>query len=152
MPLRSIRINVPETETSQPEAATTVSAARTARNEPYTDADLQKAWDDFMVDRPTEHILVNTMRASRPQPTDRPGVYSVTVENQGQHELLDKEMPELLKSVRNAVNNDSISFVIAENEGAGKPITWNEREILAYINENHPAAKTFIKALKLSLT
>lgn len=152
IPLRTTRINVPDPAMEQAATTTVTATARTARTESYTDTDIQRAWDNFMAARPTEHILVNTMRASRPQLSATPHTFTVTVENHVQHEMLGAVMPELLAAVRDAASNDSITFVIEENEGTGSPRTWNEREILAYLSENRPAIKSFIHDLKLTLT
>lgn len=135
------------------ETARTAAASGTAapqRNEPYTREQLHKAWQKFMQAHPTEHILVNTMRASFPAPQEG-HTYKIMVENDMQRQTVEHAFPELLRSVRDDLSNDHFSLVVEINQGAASPHTWNEREVLNHMVENIPALRGFIDDLGLTL-
>ncbi len=123
------------------------------RTADYTPGQLKDVWESFMASKPTQHILVNTMRASRPVPHGSvPYLYTVTVENPGQKELLEGVMTELLEVIHNSLNNDLIAFEILINQGPSSPSTWSEREIIRYLAEEYPKVARMMKEFKLSLT
>lgn len=131
-------------------ATSAATATRTVRSEIYTDEDLRHAWQDFMNARPTERILVNTMRASFPDRIDGHS-YRIKVENEKQEELLNQHMPELIGELRNALSNDNITLKIEINQGEASPHTWNDREVVAYVQQTVPALNDFIETFKLTL-
>ncbi|MDE5830060.1 MAG: DNA polymerase III subunit gamma/tau [Duncaniella sp.] len=131
-------------------ATSAATAPRTVRSEIYTDEDLRHAWQDFMNARPTERILVNTMRASFPDRIDGHS-YRIKVENEKQEELLNQHMPELIGELRNALSNDNITLKIEINQGEASPHTWNDREVVAYVQQTVPALNDFIETFKLTL-
>jgi hypothetical protein len=120
-----------------------------ARNNPFTDDDLNRAWDTFIEQNPTEHILVNTMRASHPQKID--GGYRVTVENDTQVMILHENMPRLKQYLGDALSNDNINFEIASNVGESSPLTWNDRQVLKHIADTNPGFKDFYISMALKL-
>ena len=131
-------------------ATSAATAPRTVRSEIYTDEDLRHAWQDFMNARPTERILVNTMRASFPDRIDGHS-YRIKVENEKQEELMNQHMPELIGELRNALSNDNITLKIEINQGEASPHTWNDREVVAYVQQTVPALNDFIETFKLTL-
>lgn len=135
------------------DSARTAAASGTAapqRNEPYTREQLHKAWQKFMQAHPTEHILVNTMRASFPAQQEG-HTYKIMVENEMQRQTVEHAFPELLRSVRDDLSNDHFSLIVEINQGAASPHTWNEREVLNHMVENIPALRGFIDDLGLTL-
>lgn len=86
------------------------------RNTPYTDDMLLKAWNSFMEAHPKEHILVNTMRASRPSATS-PGVYNIVVDNEHQMQLVQQWLPEITRTVRDLLKNDNFNLTVEKHEG-----------------------------------
>ena len=130
--------------------AATAAATPSSRSEAYSEEDLRRAWQDFMNARPTERILVNTMRASFPERTGGHN-YKIKVENEKQSELMAHTMPELLSEIRNALSNDQFNLSIEINQGESSPHTWNDREVVAYVQETVPAFKDFIDTFKLTL-
>ncbi len=131
-------------------AAATTAAAVTTRTDAYTEEDLRHAWQDFMNRRPAEKILVNTMRASFPERTGDHS-YRMKVENDKQQELMVHTMPELLKEIRDALSNDLFTLAIEINQGEASPHTWNDREVVAYVQQTTPAINDFIETFKLTL-
>lgn len=120
------------------------------RNEPYSREQLNKAWQNFMQAHPTEHILINTMRASFPAPQEG-HTYKIMVENEMQRQTVEQAFPALLQAVRDELSNDHFSLVVEINQGAASPHTWNEREVLNHMVENIPALRGFIDDLGLTL-
>lgn len=100
--------------------------------------------------RPTERILVNTMRASFPQCKDGTS-YIMMVENEKQAELMMQSMPELLAFVRDAVRNDNFTLEVEINQGEASPHTWNDREVMNHMLETIPALSEFVENFKLSV-
>ncbi len=126
-------------------------AARVNR-QPFADDALMAIWHRYAAERPKQHLLVNTMRQAPPKRLDPRGeVFTVTVENQGQVDLLTAEMPELLNIARSELRNDYIEFEINVSDKALAPTAWTDRDLLAHMVENHPGTADFIRTLKLSL-
>lgn len=134
-------------KTSRPVAHT----GATHRSEPYTDEQIARAWDDYMTAHPKEHVLVNTMRAARPVRTGT-DLFTVTVENPGQTELMSQWLPDILVALRDAAQNDAITVNVTINEGAAPAYTWNERDVYAHMVANIPGLKSFIDDFKLTLS
>lgn len=120
------------------------------RENPYTREQLNKAWQAYMSAHPTEHILVNTMRASFPSQIEGDS-YKIMVENEMQRNVFDHAAPELLKFVRDAIKNDRFAISVEINQGEASPHTWNEREVLSHMIENIPELRGFIDDLGLTL-
>ncbi len=78
-------------------------------------------------------------------------LFTITVENQGQVELLNAELPELLRLIRSELRNDYVEFRLNVSDKALAPTAWNDRDLLAHMVETHPQTADFIRALKLSL-
>lgn len=100
---------------------------------------------------PTRHILVNTMRASFPSPTDTEHVYRIMVENDKQREEMLAAMPSIHSYLRSRLLNDRVTIEIELNQGEASPHTWNEREVLAHMLKNNPALKGFMDDFHLTI-
>ena len=148
-PAISIRQGAAATESRPKSAEPAVSATR--RDNRYTADDLERAWDAYASARPTMHILVNTMRASRPTATEKPHLYTVKVENEMQRDVLHHAMPEMLGMLRDALQNDNIALEITINQGETARHTWNDREVYAKMLEERPGIKRLAEELKLTL-
>ena len=143
----TIRLN------SHPQAAQATTTATHApslnRQTPFTDADLENAWNAFIAQHPTEHILVNTMRASHPVKTDHG--YRITVENDTQVMTMHENMPRIKQYLGDALSNDTLTFEIASNAGESSPLTWNDREVFKHMADTYPEFADFVKTLSLQL-
>ena len=149
-PAGTFSINHSKETAETARTAATPGTATPQRNESYTREQLHKAWQKFMQAHPTEHILVNTMRASFPAPQEG-HTYKIMVENEMQRQTVEHAFPELLRSVRDELSNDHFSLIVEINQGAASPHTWNEREVLNHMVENIPALRGFIDDLGLTL-
>ena len=138
-----------ETQTT---TAQTVHAAEASmhRAERYTDEQVNAAWDAYAAERPTERILINTMRACRPRSTGN-DTYDVALENDIQTAEFRNHLPGLLAHIRNAISNDSFNITLSLNESGPAPTIWNDREILAHITSVSPEIVKLIDRFNLKL-
>lgn len=138
-----------ETQTT---TAQTVHAAEASmhRAERYTDEQVNAAWDAYAAERPTERILINTMRACRPRSTGN-DTYDVALENDIQTAEFRNHLPGLLAHIRNAISNDSFNITLSLNESGPAPTIWNDREILAHITSVSPEIVKLIDKFNLKL-
>jgi DNA-binding TFAR19-related protein (PDSD5 family) len=133
-------------------ATTTAAPAATEHsNRTFTDAELAQAWTQYIENHATDRLLINTMRVSHPQRTGAENVFEMVVESEIQVELINEALPDLLASLRGTLQNDLIQIHVRANNGASSPMTWNEREVLADMIKRHPAIKSFVDDLGLSL-
>lgn len=133
-------------------AHASAASATAQRTNPYDEASVRRLWDAFIMEHPTEVILVNTMRASRPVLSDAAfHKWTVTVENAAQKAKIEEHMPALLKALRDGTSNDLITLAVTINAGASGAHTWNERQVLEKMLEKNPAMEQFIKDFKLNL-
>lgn len=127
-------------------------AAAPVNNTPFTHDQLLALWEQYMAANPKAHLLVNTMRAHTPQPVEgNPTLFTVTVVNQGQVELLTQVRATLLPYLRASLRNDFLDFSILLDENAVTPTAWSDREVLAHLVETNPTLTPFIAELKLTL-
>ncbi|MCM1293847.1 MAG: hypothetical protein NC230_09780, partial [Bacteroides sp.] len=131
--------------------ATTATAAGTGnRANRYTDADVEAAWDAYAAARPTEHILVNTIRACRPVNKGN-DTYDVALDNEIQVEEFSGLRPQLLAHIRNAIANDSFNLTFSINTSGPKPTIWNDHEILAHLVSKSQSIVKLIDRFNLKL-
>ncbi len=140
----SMSLNRPaatQQQESQPQVAT-------KRNQPFPLSAFESAWDTYIATHPKSHILINTMRAANPTHKGD-GLFSLTVENEIQHDLMEKSMSDILKFMRDSLSNDTIQFEISINQGSGSKYTLNDRELVAEMVKESPELKKFISDFKL---
>ena len=132
------------------ETAAQSTAQRQDRNNTFSDAALDTAWETYISSHPTAHILINTMRASRPRRIEG-NRFVITVENPGQVELMNNAMPDIKAYLANQLSNDHISIEITINQGEAAPHVWNAREVLAHMLQQSPNIKEFVERFSLTL-
>ena len=145
--LRTTRRVETQTTTAQ---AVHAAEAPMHRAERYTDEQVNAAWDAYAAERPTERILINTMRACRPRSTGN-DTYDVALENDIQTAEFRNHLPGLLAHIRNAISNDSFNITLSLNESGPAPTIWNDREILAHITSVSPEIVKLIDRFNLKL-
>lgn len=145
--LRTTRRVETQTATAQAVHAAEASMHRAER---YTDEQVNAAWDAYAAERPTERILINTMRACRPRSTGN-DTYDVALENDIQTAEFRNHLPGLLAHIRNAISNDSFNITLSLNESGPAPTIWNDREILAHITSVSPEIVKLIDRFNLKL-
>lgn len=120
------------------------------RNEYFSPEALAAAWETYIQTHPTAHILINTMRASKPQLTD-PTTFVIAVQNQKQLELMEANRYALLSYLRDKLSNDSISFTVYINTSENPRHTLNDSELLKKMTDEYPAMRNLINEFKLRL-
>lgn len=120
------------------------------RNNNFSDQALDSAWETYISSHPTAHILINTMRVSRPRRVDGTR-FVIMVENPGQVDLMKNALPDIIAYLANQLSNDHISFEITINEGESSPYVWNSREVFAYMLQETPHMQEFVKRFGLTL-
>lgn len=131
-------------------APSAVNAEASPRDNSYTASDIVKAWEAYINAHGTMHLLVNAMRMAVPTIIEgKPHSFNVS-QNSVQIGFINEYLPDITRSVRNAVGNDAVTFVLTEvNEDS--PLAWNDRELMAHIIEDTPSLAAFAKALQLKL-
>ena len=133
-----------------PEAAQ--ASAAQLRTTAYTDDDFKQVWNSFIRRNPSEVILINTMRASRPRrQSEGSDIFTVTVENTAQQQKLAEAMPQLLAELHDSLANDNVTLNVVINQGKSGSHTWSEREVLAKMMENNPSLKNLIDTFKMNI-
>ena len=120
------------------------------RNEYFSPEALASAWETYIQTHPKAHILINTMRASMPQMTDKTS-FVISVQNQKQMELMEYHRPELLSYLRDNLSNDSISYTVYISTSENPRHTLNDSELLKKMADEYPALRNFINEFKLRL-
>jgi len=122
------------------------------RNEPFSDEAFEKVWKAFIDANPTQHIVINTMRACPPMRKDATSThYTMNVENTLQEDQMKDVMPSLLKHLHDALANDNIAIDFSVKDAKDSPMSWNQREVLAHIIDKHPGVRDLIDTLELKL-
>ncbi len=132
---------------AQPDAP---APADPVRQRQFTTDQLHSAWNSYIAAHPTDHVVVNTMRAALPQQVSGTA-YQITVANPSQVEFLEGAMPGILAHLRQAVGNDAVTIAVKLDENAPQAQVWGPREIVQDIREHNPKFDNFIKDFDLTL-
>ncbi|MDE7092073.1 MAG: hypothetical protein K2O43_01435, partial [Muribaculaceae bacterium] len=116
----------------------------------YSIDDVKDAWYKFMNARPSEHILINTMRASEPVQVEGDS-FKITVENRVQTDMMMSMKPTIEVFMRDCLKNDFWTMSVEENQGVGSPRTWNEKEVLDKLIEENESVRKLVSTFKLTL-
>ena len=116
----------------------------------YSIDDVKDAWYKFINERPTEHILINTMRASEPVQVEGDS-FKITVENRVQTDMMMSMKSTIEMFMRDCLKNDCWTMTVEENQGVGSPRTWNEREVLDKLIEENESVRKLVSTFKLTL-
>lgn len=131
-------------------SASNHQTVETLRATAFTQDALNNAWQGFINEHPTEHILINTMRASYPT-REEGNTYKIMVENEMQRNIVAQATPAILRHIHDALQNDHFNLTVEINQGEASPHTWSERQVLNHMVENSPALKSLIEDLRLTL-
>lgn len=147
----SVRIN-PSAPAGAPDPAATHAAAApsdtAAAGRPFTADDLERVWQRFREQHPSEQLLVTSM-AHTPRLTT-PTHFVVLYENDKQNEILKENRGRILEYLRAALANTAITFETCRNAGAPMPQTWTQDMVFAKMKENSEMLRTFVKDFKLT--
>ena len=136
-------INRPNETAAATDDATEGNAAGSGRCKPYSQTDLDNAWDEFIDAFPRKRILVNSMRTSRPVRLDESQV-GVDLDSEIQLSTFREELGELLQWMRDRLQNDHLTLQLKVTDREPMRHVLNDRELMLTIIK-------FIKGLKLTL-
>ncbi len=153
-PRISIRHGVGKPATSASGSTTPQEASHEEQHRQFTAQELASAWAEYAAAHPSEHILVNTMRASEPSAPDpaKPEALVMTVENEAQSEYVGAAMADLLAHLRSRLGNTAITLTVNINAGQGAFHTWNDRELIARMREENPQLARFMDDFKMIIS
>lgn len=127
-------------------------AVKDGPRENYSADELRRAWDKFIADHPKEHVIINAMQSSRPQPTDVAHNYTVTVLNPLQRNELNAMLPTLLNHLQSMLRNVDIRIEVKVNEGAPPKHTLSDRDLLNDMIKESPMLSKYIETFNLKLS
>ncbi|MBO4814040.1 MAG: DNA polymerase III subunit gamma/tau [Muribaculaceae bacterium] len=138
-------------------ASTTAAAEPTpaqesyeAQHQAFTDKQLLEVWQDYIVKHPHEHLIINTMRTSKPRRiTDTQ--LEISVQNAGQVSFMNNALPHILDFVRKGLSNDDIGLTVVLDESMPAPKIMTERELIEDIKTRHPEFNDMLDDFKLTL-
>ncbi len=139
--LNDISIHGNRKKTEQAEA----NQAGVKRNEPFTDEDFAKAWNEYAASIPTEKIVANAMITCKPKRVAE-GHYSVRALSLLQQRQLEEARPAILRFIADKIKNDNLSLDvdIIESEDEAPPSTWRTAKVLDRMKTDNPYLDTFI--------
>ena len=143
-------INRPNETAAATDDATEGNAAGSGRCKPYSQTDLDNAWDEFIDAFPRKRILVNSMRTSRPVRLDESQV-GVDLDSEIQLSTVREELGELLQWMRDRLQNDHLTLQLKVTDREPMRHVLNDRELMLTIIKERPMLEKFIKGLKLTL-
>ncbi len=129
------------------------------RQTPFSDAAFMQAWQAFIDNHPSDHVLIAAMRAkpiaidsNNPTPTEEHSsrTYEVIVDNNVQVDEFNKRMDEIMASISAFLSNDYINLKVRVNDGPASPYTWNESQVLESMKTTHPNFAEFMEILSLT--
>ena len=152
----STRVMVSNVLSGKP-ASTTATAEPTpaqetyeAKHQAFTDQQLLDVWQDYIVKHPHEHLVINTMRTSKPRRTTDTQL-EISVQNAGQVSFMNNALPHILDFVRKALSNDDIGLTVVLDESMPAPKIMTERELIEDIKTRHPEFNDMLDDFKLTL-
>lgn len=155
---RTIGLNAPKLslkgitkESKESKQSATTNYISQNRNNEFSDAAIDTAWETYISSHPTAHILINTMRAARPRRVEGTR-FVIMVENPGQVELMNNAMTDIITYLADQLSNDHITIEITLNEGESSPHVWDSREVFSHILQETPNMKEFVERFKLTLS
>ena len=135
---------------SQPSNAAPSQATIEKRNSTFTDSQLADAWQKFISENPSLHILVNAMRASTPRRGDN-YEYHIEVDHPAQKQAFETSMMKLLEYLRNSLSNDFLQLKVTLNEENSVEKMLPPREFLRKVAETNPGLAQFLKNIDAEL-
>lgn len=121
------------------------------RSEPFTQNQLQEAWNEYIKLIPTETILVNAMKSSKPQLLDN-FKFKVEVTNADQHQRLKEHCDLLLPYLRKVLLNGKVDILIEEKEMAEKQAIYSPLDKLNYMVAQNPNLVALYKEFDLEIS
>lgn len=148
-----LKLNTPELtlrhrQAEQPKQVAVQESA--IRETSYSDEAVTTFWQSYIQSHSAARLLVNVMRTCRPERT-AVDHYRVAVENDVQINLLNENLQDINKFMRDSLLNDRFSLEPVIKDGPSSPKTWTEREVFEHMKRTNPEFESLVDQLKLTL-
>ena len=131
-------------------AVSTAQETYEAKHQPYTEQQLLDAWQQYIEKHPHEHLVINTMRISKPKRI-ADNQFEITVQNAGQVSFMNNALTHILDFLRKQLSNDDVTLSVVLDESMPAPKIMTERELIEDIKKRHPEFNDLLDDFKLSL-
>ena len=120
------------------------------RDKAFTEADFAGAWSALTRAFPTEPMLTSVLVAVKPERKSAV-CYVVTTGTEMQADIVRKAMPDVLKRLRDTLENDAVTIEVSVCEGDIPPEFWTEQQVLEHMLKTSPAVAEMISKYKMRL-
>lgn len=124
--------------------------AQTARRKSYTQADLEFAWREYVLDKPEEYHLSEVMKESIPVAKENDQIM-LTLYNQIDEKLIMEHNTSICQFLREKLSNDQITLVIERKELSDDQKIFTQKEKFEYLLQNNEALVKLCDRFKLRL-
>ena len=146
-----IMVNVQDDPAAQ-QAAAAAAANVPQRTQPFTDEQLQAAWQGYIDQHPQERALCTTMSYALPQPAGDAEHYVMIVGSPTEQKNVEEHKASLMRFLCDAVKNDRFTLDIKVSEvPIDTPKILSPREVVEKIKEHNPNFNQFLKDFDLGL-
>ena len=120
------------------------------KNTPFSPQDFMRAWNGFMNENPSLHILVNAMRSAQPQQASDVK-YNIQVDHPAQKQAFELAMTKLLQFMREKLANDFVEIAVTLSEAAAAQRPPTPREFLQELVSSNPTMAKFLNDIDAEL-
>lgn len=120
------------------------------RNGSFTDEQFAEAWKSIMEKYPTEHLMINAMRISKPQRTSET-LFKAVVESEAIRDVLVTSMQLIVGELRSRLLNDYVTLEVDLNKEKATVTSLTDAEAFQVMRKNHPYFNKFIDDFHLTL-
>lgn len=121
------------------------------RNEPFSDEDFNRAWEEFMTAHSDMHILLSAMRVAKKERKSEAS-YILTVDHPAQMQAFDSAMNQIVMFLRDRLRNDTITLETRIDASIvySKPLP--PHEFLKKVVEENQALGQFLKDIDAEIS
>lgn len=130
------------------QAAPLVQTVAAAKHEPFTQADMEKAWAESASRRASEPALSAALNAAMPRLQGSNTVIARAA-NEMLQEILQRTVPALEKELRSALSNDSVKIEILISDEELPKKLWTDDRVLKDIISEYPGVGELIDKFQL---
>lgn len=122
-------------------------------NKPFSETDIQSAWEAFINNHSDRHLLVSAMRMARPRKINDT-LYEVVADNAGIQRNFENDMPLLMEELRKYLENDNltISIRIGATDNQSRVAKETPRQSLARMVKNNQVLYSLLDTLNMEMT
>lgn len=140
--------STPDTFRLNEEASTSrqTLGERQQLHEPVEPNAFMEAWDSYISRNPDKHILVSSMRKSRPEPIDSES-FRVLVEHPAVRQAFESEMADLINYLRETLRNDALTIKVEIDASKEVLKQLPPQEMLKEMIEKNSALADYIASI-----